>query len=119
MFLYQVWDLNVSPNGKFAVSCGHDKTLRLWEKTQEPLVLEDERETEREAEDEAEASNTDSRAVPGGGKDAEAAMPTKRTAETERAAERLMEALQVRTREDMPCILVIVPQMATLKCKCM
>jgi len=26
----------------------HDKSIRLWEKTNEPLVLEDERETEKE-----------------------------------------------------------------------
>ena len=77
------------------MACGHDKTLRLWEKTQEPLVLEDERETEREAEDETEAANTDSRVVPGSDKTSEAALPSKKTADTERAAERLMEAIQV------------------------
>ena len=30
------------------VSGSHDKSLRLWERTQEPLVLEEEREMERE-----------------------------------------------------------------------
>ena len=34
------------------MTSGHDKTLRLWEKTQEPLVLDDERENEREKEEE-------------------------------------------------------------------
>ena len=34
------------------MTSGHDKTLRLWEKTQEPLVLDDEREIEREKEEE-------------------------------------------------------------------
>ena len=48
----KVWTLSISPNGKYVVTSGHDKTLRLWEKTQEPLVLDDERENEREKEEE-------------------------------------------------------------------
>ena len=44
--------MSISPNGKYVVTSGHDKTLRLWEKTQEPLVLDDEREIEREKEEE-------------------------------------------------------------------
>ena len=48
----KVWTLSISPNGKYVVTSGHDKTLRLWEKTQEPLVLDDEREIEREKEEE-------------------------------------------------------------------
>ena len=47
-----MWTLSISPNGKYVVTSGHDKTLRLWEKTQEPLVLDDEREIEREKEEE-------------------------------------------------------------------
>jgi U3 small nucleolar RNA-associated protein 12 len=34
----------VSGDGKFVVTGSHDKSMRLWEKTNEPLVLEDERE---------------------------------------------------------------------------
>ena len=45
----------ISPNGRYLISSGHDKTLRLWEKTHEPLVLEDERETEREKESDEQA----------------------------------------------------------------
>ena len=51
-FISKVWTLSISPNGKYVVTSGHDKTLRLWEKTQEPLVLDDERENEREKEEE-------------------------------------------------------------------
>ena len=93
LFFCQIWDLSVSPNGKYIATAGHDKTLRLWERTQEPLVLEDERETERENEEEEAVGQGDSRVIPGGEKDAEAVLPTKKTADTERAAERLMEAL--------------------------
>lgn len=32
------------------VSSSHDKSLRLWERTEEPLVLSDEREMDREQE---------------------------------------------------------------------
>lgn len=43
----EVWCLAVSPNGDYVVSSSHDKSLRLWERTREPLVLEDEREMVR------------------------------------------------------------------------
>lgn len=38
----------MSPNGKFVVSCGADKVLRLYEKTDQILVLQDEEEEDRE-----------------------------------------------------------------------
>lgn len=38
----------VSPNGLYVASCGSDKVIRLYEKTDEPLVLQDEEEEERE-----------------------------------------------------------------------
>ena len=86
----EVWGLAVSPNGKWVVSGGKDRTVRLWEKTKEILVLEDERETEREEEAEQEAGER--AAVPGGtGQD----LPSRRTADTERGAEGLMEALEL------------------------
>ena len=34
------------------VTSSQDKSLRLWERTEEPLVLEEEREMEREKEEE-------------------------------------------------------------------
>lgn len=45
-----VWTLATSPDGKYVCSSGHDRSLRLWNRTQEPLVLEDEREMQREQE---------------------------------------------------------------------
>ena len=63
--IFQIWSLAISPNGRFLISSGHDKTLRLWEKTHEPLVLEDERETEREKESDDQLATGDSRVVPG------------------------------------------------------
>jgi len=45
----EVWGLALSPNGDYVVSASHDKSLRLWERTREPLVLEEEREMVRVA----------------------------------------------------------------------
>jgi hypothetical protein len=44
----EAWALAVSPNGQFVVSCGADRVLRLYEKSDQPLVLQDEQEEERE-----------------------------------------------------------------------
>lgn len=90
----EIWSTAISPNGKYVVSSGHDKTLRLWERTQEPLVLEDERETEREKEEDEQVTTGEGRLVPGEqGK--EAGLPSRKTAETEKGAERLMEGIEV------------------------
>lgn len=35
----------ISSDGKYVLTGSHDKSMRLWEKTNEILVLEDERET--------------------------------------------------------------------------
>ena len=90
----EIWSLSLSPNGKYVVTSGHDKTLRLWEKTQEPLVLEDERETEREKEEDEQLATGEGKVVPGE-QDKEAGLPSKRTADSEKGAERLMEAIEL------------------------
>ena len=47
----EIWSLSVSNNGCYLVSGSHDKTLRLWRRSEdEVVVLEDEREMEREKE---------------------------------------------------------------------
>lgn len=45
----EVWCLAVSPSGDHLVSASHDRSLRLWERTREPVILEEEREMVRRA----------------------------------------------------------------------
>jgi U3 small nucleolar RNA-associated protein 12 len=40
----EVWALSVSHDGSSLVSAGHDRTLRVWTRTDEPVFLEEERE---------------------------------------------------------------------------
>uniref|UniRef100_A0A3Q3E665 WD repeat-containing protein 3 n=1 Tax=Hippocampus comes TaxID=109280 RepID=A0A3Q3E665_HIPCM len=90
----EVWCLSISPNGDHLVSASHDKSLRLWERTREPIILEEEREMEREAEFEESLAKGDAPVVPGE-TPGEAAPAGKKTVETVKAAERIMEALEL------------------------
>ncbi|KAM9802313.1 WD repeat-containing protein 3 [Syngnathus typhle] len=90
----EVWCLSISPNGDHVVSASHDKSLRLWERTREPVILEEEREMEREAEFEESLAKGDTPAVPGESP-GQAAPAAKKTVETVKAAERIMEALEL------------------------
>lgn len=44
----EVWSLAVGGRGDLVVSSGADRSVRVWEKTEEPLFLEEEREKEQE-----------------------------------------------------------------------
>ncbi|XP_061419102.1 LOW QUALITY PROTEIN: WD repeat-containing protein 3 [Lethenteron reissneri] len=90
----EVWSVAVSPSGDHILSAAHDKSLRLWERTREPLVLEDEREMEREAEYEESVAKGAEPIVPGE-TEGEAGMAARKTMETVKAAERIMEALEL------------------------
>ncbi|XP_066562608.1 WD repeat-containing protein 3 [Amia ocellicauda] len=90
----EVWCLAVSPSGDHIVSSSHDKSLRLWERTREPIILEEEKEMEREAEFEESLAKGDEPVVPGETA-GEAALAGKKTIETVKAAERIMEALEL------------------------
>uniref|UniRef100_A0A3Q2QN19 WD repeat domain 3 n=1 Tax=Fundulus heteroclitus TaxID=8078 RepID=A0A3Q2QN19_FUNHE len=94
----EVWCLAISPNGDHLVSSSHDKSLRLWERTREPIILEEERELEREAEFEESMAKGSVPVVPGE-TEGEAAPAGKKTIETVKAAERIMEALELYKEE--------------------
>uniref|UniRef100_A0A3Q3QZH0 Small-subunit processome Utp12 domain-containing protein n=1 Tax=Monopterus albus TaxID=43700 RepID=A0A3Q3QZH0_MONAL len=94
----EVWCLTISPSGDHIVSSSHDKSLRLWERTREPIILAEEREMEREAEFEESMAKGDVPVVPGETQ-GEVAPAGKKTVETVKAAERIMEALELYNEE--------------------
>ncbi|XP_063069817.1 WD repeat-containing protein 3 [Engraulis encrasicolus] len=94
----EVWCIAISPNGDHMVSSSHDKSLRLWERTREPIILDEEKEMEREAEFEESMAKGDEPVVPGETA-GEAAPAGKKTIETVKAAERIMEALELYREE--------------------
>ncbi|KAL4609161.1 WD repeat-containing protein 3 [Arapaima gigas] len=94
----EVWCLALSPSGDHMVSSSHDKSMRLWERTREPIILEEEKEMEREAEFEESLAKGEEPVVPGETK-GEAAPAGKTTVETVKAAERIMEAVELHREE--------------------
>uniref|UniRef100_A0A8C5A0D7 WD repeat domain 3 n=1 Tax=Gadus morhua TaxID=8049 RepID=A0A8C5A0D7_GADMO len=83
----EVWTLAVSPSGDYLVSSSHDKSLRLWDRTREPIILDEEREI-------VSGLAFSSLGVPGE-TEGEVAPAAKKTVETVKAAERIMEALEL------------------------
>ncbi|NWS86931.1 WDR3 protein, partial [Toxostoma redivivum] len=94
----EVWCLALSPNGDYVVSASHDKSLRLWERTREPLILEEEREMQQEAEYEESVAKEEQPVVAGEMK-GETGLAGKKTIETIKAAERIMEAIELYREE--------------------
>lgn len=91
--MYEIWAMSVSNDGKYVLTASHDKSLRLWEKTREPLVLEDERETEKEKQYENEIPKEEQ--VIAGETSQETGLATIKTIETIKSAEKLIEALNI------------------------
>ncbi|XP_015181340.1 PREDICTED: WD repeat-containing protein 3 [Polistes dominula] len=87
----EAWTCAISPNGVYVVSCGSDKVIRLYEKTAEPLVLEDEAEEERERA-ENELITGEMSAVQG---QKSQILPSRKTVNSEKGAELILECLEV------------------------
>ena len=87
----------VSKSGDFVITASHDKSIRKWVDTEEPIFLEEER--ERELEELYESTLTTSLEADGDAEDgdqtAEAAAASKQTIQTLTAGERIMEALDI------------------------
>jgi U3 small nucleolar RNA-associated protein 12 len=75
--------------GVYVATAGRDQTIRLYNRTQDLLVIEDEREQEREDELEKDAVVENP------------SLPALKTAESERSTDKLIEALDV-YKEDSP-----------------
>ncbi|KAI9825768.1 MAG: hypothetical protein M1826_006870 [Phylliscum demangeonii] len=95
----EIWALVVSGTGQFVVTASHDKSIRVWEETEEQVFLEEERERELEALYETTLATS---LEHGAGDDADDAGPTqeagavgKQTVETLMTGERIVEALEL------------------------
>lgn len=95
--LNEIWTMCVSQDGKYLVTASHDKSMRLWEKTNEPLVLEDERENEKEQQYENEVSKEEQ--IIAGETNRETGLATIKTIETLKSAEKLIESLNIYLEE--------------------
>lgn len=91
----------VSHQGQFVVTGSHDKSIRIWEKTDEPLFLDEEREREIEAMYDSNIADSLNRGDALGGEadgqenENEAEAVQKTTSETLMAGEKIMEALEL------------------------
>lgn len=91
----EIWALAMSHTGDFIVSASHDKSIRIWQQTDEPLFLEEER--EKEMEEAYDSTLTASLEQEDGedGEKAEAVDAGKQTTGTLMAGEKIMEALEL------------------------
>ncbi|XP_076646077.1 WD repeat-containing protein 3 [Halictus rubicundus] len=87
----EAWSCAISPNGIYVVSCGSDKVVRMYERTLEPLVLQDEEEEERERQ-ENELATGETTVVPGR---KEQSLPSRKTVSSEKGAELILECLEI------------------------
>ncbi|KFY28896.1 hypothetical protein V493_02693 [Pseudogymnoascus sp. VKM F-4281 (FW-2241)] len=88
----EIWALAVSRTGSFLVSASHDKSIRVWEQSDEQIFLEEEK--EKELEELYESTLTTSLDKDGEGDD-EAGDAGKQTIETLMAGEKIVEALEL------------------------
>jgi U3 small nucleolar RNA-associated protein 12 len=98
----EVWALAVSRDGDFALTGSHDRSLRLWNRTDQQFSLEEARDDQEERQLDAAVDQQGNRlppVLPGAPEALESAPAAKRTAETMKAGERLMEALELASTE--------------------
>jgi U3 small nucleolar RNA-associated protein 12 len=93
----EIWALAVSRTGSFLVSASHDKSIRVWEQTDEQLFLEEEKEKELEEMYQNTLTTSLDRIDEDedGEEKSEVVAATKQTIETLMAGERIIEALEM------------------------
>lgn len=92
--LGQAYCLDVSKTGYYIVSSGSDRMIRLFERSDEPIVLEDMQETQREEiEQQKLATGNDEPIMPG--VIAPLNLPSRKTVAAEQAVELLMDSIEI------------------------
>lgn len=91
----EIWALAVSHSGTFIVSASHDKSIRVWDETDEQIFLEEEREKEIEELYEKTLTTSLGNDPNSEDQDGEVAAASKQTVETLMAGERIVEALNL------------------------
>ena len=91
----EIWALAVSRTGEFFVSASHDKSIRVWNQTDEQIFLEEEREKELEELYESTLTTSLEHEEAVGEERSEAVAAGKQTVETLMAGEKIVEALEV------------------------
>ncbi|GIY73279.1 WD repeat-containing protein 3, partial [Caerostris extrusa] len=87
----EITAMTVHPDGTFVVTASKDRSIRTWEKTREPLILQEQQEIEAE---EREKETEDLPTVPGE-VNKEVALPGMKTPQTIRTVDQLIEALEL------------------------
>jgi U3 small nucleolar RNA-associated protein 12 len=95
----EIWALAVARSGRFLVSASHDKSIRVWEETDEQIFLEEEREKEIEELYESTLTTSLEQDPDAEGEEQEVGAATKQTTETLMAGERIEEALELGTAD--------------------
>ncbi|EAQ89334.1 hypothetical protein CHGG_05953 [Chaetomium globosum CBS 148.51] len=91
----EIWALAVSHSGNTLISASHDKSIRVWEETDEQIFLEEEREKELEELYESTLTTSLEQDPDEQDQDREVAAASKQTVETLMAGERIAEALEL------------------------
>jgi len=95
----EIWALAVSRTGDFLISASHDKSIRLWQQTDEQIFLEEEREKELEEMYEKTLTTSLEQEDREGEDKSEAVAAGKQTGETLMAGERIVEALELSSED--------------------
>ncbi|ROW01405.1 hypothetical protein VPNG_07557 [Cytospora leucostoma] len=91
----EIWALAISHSGTFIVSASHDKSIRVWEESDEQIFLEEEREKEIEELYESTLTKSLENDPESENQNVEVAAASKQTVETLMAGERIAEALEL------------------------
>lgn len=91
----EIWALAVSRTGDFIVSASHDKSVRIWQQTDEQIFLEEEREKELEELYDKTLATSLEYDERNGAEQNEVVAASKQTNETLMAGEKIAEALEI------------------------